>query len=357
MAQIRSGQNATTTYVGNFRQVFPATLNALAKIVRSTGSGQTGYSEFKGTPDSSWGDLLYDPSGLATTEADIIAREQFVSRYRERRTQFQSGVFLGELMKTVQMISSPAKALRKGIDAYHHTVKKRLRNAKKPNRVVRDTWLEFVYGWGPLINDVKDACQLGTADPYKVFQSIKGKGTVDGITSNSRQDYANSFLNVDYRMVMSQKVTVKYKGAIAAQNEPPGFPEQLGLSWSNVLPTVWELIPYSFLVDYFTNVGKVIDGIATGPISLAWGCQVIWKEYGLSVEGVQLDRAYLDTFKPDPKDKAFGFATGGGKSGRRVYYFRQPANVVSLGLRDFRFKLPGSNIRWLNIAALARLRS
>jgi hypothetical protein len=152
---------------------------------------------------------------------------------------------------------------------------------------------------------------------------------------------------------LDNKVMVRYRGAVVAENSPPSFPEQLGLSWSNLLPTVWELIPYSFLVDYFTNVGSVIDGISTGVVSLAWGCRSEVRE-SLSRISTELARVSLDT-NPG-QGRWSGNVHGAGLIGQNRYVNRQSVNVISLGIGDFQFKLPGVSTKWLNIGALADLR-
>jgi hypothetical protein len=255
------------------------------------------------------------------------------------------------------MIRRPAQALREGINRYYSTVKKRLKRSKNKHRTVRDTWLEYNYGWAPLVSDIEDIAKLATLDPFRVSKPIRGLG---GSAWNAESGEVNRapnsiggplFWTARYRTV--NQVSIQYLGAVCAENTPPSFPEQLGLSWSNVLPTIWELIPYSFLVDYFTNVGKVIEGISTGPIWLAWGCKT-----------TRLDSkaTYETLFRPDITTAGYGstkwsgYVSGHGTTGRYFEMRREAIEKVSVGITDFTFKLPGSNTKWLNIAALARLR-
>jgi hypothetical protein len=350
--QISAGVNATTPYFVDTRRVSNVRMSADSTVTRYNGSTikvrweQSGYL----------GPAGYDPLDSSTTLADITARQQFVARYRSRRTQFQAGVFLGELRETVEMIRNPAKALRDGIDSYYGAVKKRLRKSKNRRRTIQDTWLEYSFGWAPLVNDVADACKLATADPFRVFEKITSKGIDNDRSETYTASDGYATTQVNYQVSKKSQVIVRYKGAIRAQNQPPGFPEQLGLSWSNVLPTAWELIPYSFLVDYFTNVGAVIDGISTGTIGLAWGCRSQVQNATVEVGGCALDYDHLALFTTIPGWTASGFANGGGKCSSRYIYNRSVIDSVSVGIGDAMFKLPGSNIKWLNIAALARLR-
>jgi hypothetical protein len=358
--QIRTHRNATTGYSCTFKSYYPQGVSASGTVVGYDNSlNHVRERAFSGVLFSDWGDTP-DPSGMGTSTADLNARMKFVSKYREKRTQFQAGIFLGELAQTVSMIANPAKALRAGLDSYYRYVKRRVRRGMSHStrkRIIQDSWLEYSYGVRPLVSDVEDACRLATADPYAVFLPLTGRGKQDVYDDRSKRAYTYGHTKVWCTDIIRGSVSVKYKGAIQAQNQPPSFPEQLGLSWSNVLPTVWELIPYSFLVDYFTNVGKVIEGVSTGFIRLAWGAKMTVKEYTYFVENVYLDKAVLDSFIVAVGGRSYGYATGGGQVGSRTTFIREGVGGVSVGIGDLGFKLPGSGTKWLNIGALARLRT
>jgi len=354
---VRQGLNATTPYACIFQEFKNANVVVFAQATKKIG-GDFDEHTIGGRLSSAWG-VVGNPSSYSTSVADRSARDGFVQQYRSRRTTLQGGVFLGELAETVKMISNPAKALRQGIDRYYQDVKKRLKRSKprtKP-RILRDTWLEYVYGWSPLIGDVRDIAKLATADPLRVLLPLKFSAREVIEVDSDRASLPGNGLAVSLGTIRTVGwVEVAYKGAVKAENTPPSFPEQLGLSWSNFLPTVWELIPYSFLVDYFTNVGNVIDGISSGSINLAWGCCNTWKKLEQSLVAVEFDRdRAVSNFGLTYKDIT-GYATGGGTLGLRSTYNRAVANSVSFGIRDASFRLPGSGTRWLNIAALARLR-
>lgn len=94
-------------------------------------------------------------SGLA----DNQARSMFWKRAQAAQTAFRSFTFLGELTETLHMIRRPGQSLRRGLDDYVKSVTKRTRRAKRSslNRIVGDTWLEYVFGWAPLISDIQSA--------------------------------------------------------------------------------------------------------------------------------------------------------------------------------------------------------
>lgn len=299
-----------------------------------------------------------NPSSIAVGAADISARSSFISQYRQARTAFQGGVFMGELMETVRMIARPARALREGVDRYHKDVKKRLRGGPSPSKrksIVRDTWLEYSFGWAPFINDIRDASKLGCADPYQYTQKITGVGTFD-YKDTDRVSLAAQ--NTGWPRYFTYVETynsgsVRYMGAALAENNPPSFPEQLGFSWSNLAPTLWELIPYSFLVDYFSNVGKVIEGLSTGSISLAWGCRTQRQISRVDIQS-EID---ADSITQAIGNKSWqGFVSGAGNVSDYRDINRTKISSVQLGITDLRFRLPGTSTKWLNIAALSKLR-
>jgi hypothetical protein len=347
--KIRRGLNATTSYNCTFREV---TIPIADATMTRRWPGPAPFVvnwQARGSLASNWGDVPV-PSNIAVINADRSARLQFMKKYRSMRTAMQGGVFLGELREAVKMIRNPAQALRRQIHDFTHVSSKKRGGFGSSARNTADAWLEASFGWMPLIEDIKDAAKVATRHPFRVFEDFDAEWR----DYTSKDSFDGKFqyggLEVKYRNCLDGFAHVKYQGAIKAETAPPGFPEQFGLSWSNVIPAAWELVPWSFLIDYFTNVGKVIDGMACGTIQLAWGCRTTWRVYERFIEAVAID---WDSINPSLKKYYTGNASGGGKSGSRSTYTRDSVNSVSVGIRDFQFRLPNSSTQFLNIAALA----
>jgi hypothetical protein len=124
----------------------------------------------------------------------------------------------------------------------------------------------------------------------------------------------------------------------------------LGFSPYDFVPTIWELIPYSFVVDYFTNAGEVIESATALDVRYLWGQETI-------VAQQMYARVFMDA-RTTP-------ATHAGTPGRILNeYSLQPgkwqhestsvsrAKVdVSTLVPAFHFKMPGMRQN-LNLAAL-----
>jgi len=233
-------------------------------------------------------------------EANVQAVTYLYRAVRRAHAQAEGGVILGELHKTLGMIARPAMALRNGLDQYVNSLRKTLRgqiktrrNGRKyptPNakKILADTYLEYTYGWSPLINDVKDAAVALARMNHPEYE--KSRFRVFGEHESANSQYSIPFstpaqICFNKNTVVSGKQIVIYYGALQATTKVTGFdtqPQRIidlsGFSLTNFVPTIWELVPYSFLIDYFTNIGDLLMAATTDTSRVAWLTKVVIKE-------------------------------------------------------------------------------
>jgi hypothetical protein len=211
-------------------------------------------------------------NNTSLSSADNLAKTRFVQKLREVQTTFQGGVFLGELNETLRMLSSPAKSLRKGLVSYLGTLKKRRRQVKRVSprkrlsaarRVIADTYLEYAFGWRPLIHDIDDAMKTLANSRFtseEKWRPVNASGK-DEVYSTSFSEVLSTGLisSIKVRVEEYAKKEVTYRGCVSVEHPSNSFGTHSGNFLEDFVPTVWELIPYSFLVDYFTNIGDIIS--------------------------------------------------------------------------------------------------
>jgi hypothetical protein len=122
-------------------------------------------------------------------------------------------------------------------------------------------------------------------------------------------------------------------------------PKLIGFSPKDFLPTAWELIPYSFLVDYFSNIGGIIYGMSNLFTNLAWHNSTVRKELKFRQWGTEYPLPGLVRITG-----AYAKCVTSKVSVERSKY-------TGHGVPSLAFKIPGfRSLKWLNIAALVASR-
>jgi len=195
---------------------------------------------------------------------------------------------LGEMKETTTMIAGLAHRVA-GVLLKHDSRiaslvgKTSLKKLSDVRDVITNEWLQFQYGIKPLVNDLETAAQLyeDRNAPEQLRTDVKG-ATRQNLTSSAKFAFSptgvplqNCWTRVTYERSLQFKVGGRILSTAGLQY--PGTAAKLGLCASNVLPAMWELIPYSFLVDYFSNVGDVIQGWSTPlpAMKYSWDVNVV----------------------------------------------------------------------------------
>lgn len=309
------------------------------------------------------------PSAYAVdiSSSNSSAYSQALSRIRKRTADASGLTVLGELRETLRMIRRPAESLANGLTKYLAHVEQRYKSLKwskrgKPkikelNRIAADTWLEFAFGWRPLVSDLEDAAKalskLGNKEHYSYFkESSNQQWETTGPSVSSTVSYP------EIRVLMHSKLIyeaeVKYYGQVkvgAVTPDVSGIGNRLGFNPRAVLPTIWELIPGSFLVDYVINVGEVLEASCMSFEDVAWIAKGVKQRASRQVFGVlDVPRIKLQL------GSAFDGATG--NCGAILLTEERVArSVPPLVVPRFEFHAISSGRKLLNIAALITARS
>lgn len=322
-------------------------------------------------PISNNGDSADVPSEVLLVDQQALTR--FISDARAAQSALKGLVTLGELGESLHMLRNPAMELRKRLTSYvDYTRAKHYRYAEAwrrrvnrgtSRRVLRDQWLEYSFGWAPLVNDIKDAKQaIDDAVELRQSQFVTGSALKRALANQDLQrsvvNYASgSYLRAIYDQVDIYTITCRYYGRVKLKAINPAGPRLLrqtfGFTWQDFVPSIWELIPYSFLVDYFSNIGDIISVLTFQESELKWKSRTT---------RVVLDRE-ITNFVFLPPILAGGDAEQ--VTDLLVYPPVQKHESKTLErlrvtwplIIDFRFKIPGLGLKWLNIAALAKMRS
>lgn len=285
-----------------------------------------------------------------------LAQQRFYKNLESVSTLFQGGVFLGELRETLRMIRNPAQGLRRGVGSYLDALKKRRRgNQSQRQKILSDTWLEYSFGWIPLLNDLDDARKYLERRHKQLEREVirvRGDGEHSTTLFSSDQDttgVGSTFCQIRKRLT----ATSTYAGAVSSRASSSRLIDAsaLGLSPRSFVPTLWEVLPWSFVIDYFTNIGDVISAWSNQNVALSWGRETHRTD-------AYYDTCYwIGTGRPISVTNwtSFDYSfTPGFASTRRKTVDR--SKITYVPVPSFSFELPGFGTKWLNIAALVSSR-
>lgn len=119
-----------------------------------------------------------------------------------------------------------------------------------------NNWLEYRYGWRPLLKDLTDLNEAITKINEKASRtrySERVRRKLDSGTSHSDTiPYSKSYKEL--HLIIDDTYTVYGSGSVVADITIPAFQ-------FNPMLTAWEIIPYSFVLDWFIGVGQSLSAV------------------------------------------------------------------------------------------------
>jgi hypothetical protein len=297
-----------------------------------------------------------NPDALNETDTNAQALGRFAVKVVNARSAVQGGVVVGELAQTIRMIRHPAQGLRRLVTDWHnearliragHHVGSLASRMRRVAQNLGDAWLEHAFGCKPLLSDIAGACNaLAETTVGSTLLTRRVTASAETRVSATEQDFGTHIEgNSAWREVQRTTGTVQviYRGAVRLEARDPKTmdPKLFGFSPEQFLPTAWELVPWSFLIDYFTNIGDIINGWSSLLVPLKW-CNRTVRKTNEKVEEANSDKSLTPNFQSCTPARVIGTNT-----------LVSRAKYTGTTVPDFDFKLPGSgSLRWLNIAAL-----
>lgn len=299
-----------------------------------------------------------------SSSATNRALSSFIKKANGAVTSIQGGVFLGELRETIHTIRHPMQGIRGLLSSHLNVLKKRRggfrtgskRSAEGTRKDInsklsylRDQWLETSYAIKPLLSDVKSGAEAlaKIATRHQTASTIRGYGedTVSVLDPQIGNELSQGTLRVAYTRSILDVSQSRYYGALLVEGSNARFNlDALGLNWDQFFPTLWELIPYSFVADYFANVGNMVEAASF--------CTSRLKYWGSSNTATRLTNYVVTQDNTNKLDPSYiSSSVSPGKTSSIVKRFDRvefPSLVPSL-----EFKVPTYANVWANLVALA----
>ena len=237
---------------------------------------------------------LFEPS--LEVDSDLLGKANAESQqklWHHFEAEFKSLEVLGELRETVRFLKNPCYLLRTRFGGYISSMSKSReafwkkgrrsaglsfnqkglpankltwRTQREWARIVSDSWLEFSFGLRPLLGDIEDAgsaFRKAINRPKSVKFGFRGIARSNVETTMYRGGYGWNYSAYDCWHKHWKTATSQYIGAARPSFETDAYMGQFGLFPLEFVPALYELAPWSFILDYFGNIGSVLAAWAT----------------------------------------------------------------------------------------------
>lgn len=206
----------------------------------------------------------YLSPGLMSNSNEMKLQTRLVNKIKDH--DFDLGKFGAEGGQTISLLTNTMTRLAKSI---HELRRGNLWKAAdiigvsgkklKSRNDVASNWLAIQYGWLPLLSDAHAAGEAFASYANKPRTSVvsasvwQGKGDKFYVVNN-----LSTGVNYGYHRSSKLIKRIRYE-----MSEDIPMTRSLGLE--NPLGIAWEVLPYSFVIDWFLPVGAYLDNLSIIP--------------------------------------------------------------------------------------------
>jgi len=190
--------------------------------------------------------------------SDLINRASVQAALKMAGNKAHLGTALAESKDAIRLLSSSTLSIFRAVLAaksgnFIGAAKalgiswKGIRNGKELSK----RWLELQYGWLPLISDVHDVYRLTQSTLVDKAYLLKSQSTtreVRRVDEERSGGFITTFVISEFHKVVFWARVKDSRLRTAAQ-----------LDLVNPLSIAWEVVPFSFIIDWFVPVGNVLE--------------------------------------------------------------------------------------------------
>lgn len=327
---------------------------------------------------------LTSQGAIDPTKANNQAITRFNQSIRQKKSHFDAMTFLGEGRQSFHDLRSLVSKLANMVPLHVRTMQKltaryignfvigpngsavRVRNhnpfpSKKVEKTVKqklaDEWLAFSFGLSPLVSDIATAAEAVARYNLDLRQRTKVRGygeDVQPVSQTAWRDLPFGLGHLEALVTerLQKRCTVIYRGQLAASDREITDPyrnisrmtETFGFTAEQFVPSIYNLIPYSWFVDYFSNLGDFLLCLTTDTSGLRWVCRT---EISY-LEKIATSQCSIQSGTP-------GAAAGGSFGGYYAYtksVSRAPRYDLSVPMPTLEFQVPSYVSQVTNLVAL-----
>jgi len=302
----------------------------------SNGPGSAGYvNETRFLTNSLSYGTFADTSSSWVTGLKSKATSNLLKNLRD--SSFNAAQALAERKQTADLIASSATKIAKSLRNLRRgnfakaaqdlglTAKKRANRRFNSQfivdqgKAVGNGWLELQYGWKPLLSDVYGATEAlakannPAGNQNSIYRTVTGRARREEIVQ-SRSDLNRPGGSVGYSYrTDSGSMSVLVKTGVTYMKTSAPLASLASVGITNPALLAWELLPYSFVVDWFLPIGNYLESLdATSGLSFYSGYVTVFRKYRGTVNVLSSyseNAGYYRTFETAREDNEMTYCT------------------------------------------------
>lgn len=277
------------------------TWNWAGKTVVAIGTGQVSWtgSDVGGTGSSAY---LLDPSVNDLVSVPTSVKNAVKSKLRKRikEEQWNAAVMLREMKDSVNLIASSAKKLQnamlcavrkdwKGVAYWLGVPLKKFKDGTKP----AEAWLEFHFGWAPIVSDMVDAANfLATVGEHKprlrvaAGARLKDTGTAKVTTLRIPGGNTDFGGNWPLKQRMRLETLTDYKIICWYELDQGWLRDLAKIGFTNPAELIYNTAAFTWLTEWLIPLGEVLSGLdATIGLKFLSGTETTYQKASLKMVG------------------------------------------------------------------------
>lgn len=215
---------------------------------------------------TNWGVVLGTHNGLPAL-SDLKLEAVTASWADVNAPVWSAGVDIGEFGETVALLLSPMReSVRILMDSRGdfrsgRSVRQQLGRSVPVATTAATAYLAYHLGLAPLFGSINDALKLLRKEFLERHTARSTARRTDRATApyNTEPFTAGGQVHNWHGTLVTERSTVCRAGVLYVPT--PSIRGDFGLEADDFLPTVWELIPFSFIVDRFINIGNFLQAL------------------------------------------------------------------------------------------------
>jgi hypothetical protein len=256
------------------------------------------------------------------------ALARFTGKVRKHNASL--GVTIASWRQASEMIHSRSEKIATVFDR-HVRLARKLTSRQKDKILLKNTanaFLEGEFGWVPLVEDIQKGIGALGQNPMPQYFSATSRG----VDIKEFNNFNNNNLTIWTKRLQEEQWRVRVSGRMIVESENAWVSNRLGLL--NLPGVAWDLVPWTFVVNMFTNMGQMVNSLT----------DFAGMEIDLTSTTVSL---YAQAQAYVYGNKTWGYAG----TGWNQCFDRHKKRTLGLPVPKFMWRVPELNLELLAIAA------